>query len=417
MFLKLPSSAPSASFRCLVAFIVLISAQPLVAQTDSSRLLNDIRTLAHDNHQGRGAGSIGEQNAAIYIASAFKKVGLQPKGDGKSYLQKFNFNKGIHGEGRTMQTANVVAFLDNKRSHTIVIGAHYDHLGTDGQGSSLEPNPADKIHNGADDNASGVAGVLELARYYAGNNVREGNNFLFICFSGEELGLLGSKYFTEHPTVDLSTVNYMINMDMVGRLDRSTNTLFVSGVGTSPVWQPLLERCSSPSLLIRTDSSGVGPSDHTSFYLKDIPVLHFFTGGHSDYHRPSDDWEKINSSGEAKILDVIIALNAALDVGPKLTFLQTRNKSLAGRATFKVTLGIMPSYSATEEGLKVDGVTDGRPAHKAGIQTGDVIIEMGPFRISNIEDYMKALGEFEKGQTVPVKVRRSNEVLTFSVTF
>lgn len=397
--------------------MAIIIVRPVLSQSDSSRLLNDIRTLAHDDHQGRGAGTTGEQSAAAFITAAFKAIGLQPKGDGKSYLQKFTFNKGIHGEGRIMQSANVIAFLDNKASHTIVIGAHYDHLGIDGQGSSLDPNPADKIHNGADDNASGVAGVLELARYYAGNKVPERNNFLFICFSGEELGLLGSKYFTEHPTIDPGTVNYMINMDMVGRLDRSTNTLFVSGTGTSPVWQPLLERYSSPSLLIRTDSSGVGPSDHTSFYLKDIPVLHFFTGGHSDYHRPSDDWEKINASGEAKILDLIIAMNAALDGEPKLTFLRTRNKSLAGRAAFKVTLGIMPSYSDTGDGLRIDGVTEGRPAHKAGIQTGDIIVEMGSFRIYNIEDYMKALAEFEKGQTVSIKVRRSNEVMTLYVTF
>ncbi|MEJ1240836.1 M20/M25/M40 family metallo-hydrolase [Chryseolinea sp. T2] len=387
------------------------------AQTDSVRVLNDIKWLADDRNEGRAAGSEGEQNTAAFISSAFKKLGLQPKGDKGTFQQKFSFNKGVHGEGKPAESNNIIAFLDNKAVNTIIVGAHYDHLGNDGQGSSLDANPENKIHNGADDNASGVAGVLELARHYSTNKTRENNNFLFICFSGEELGLLGSKYFTEHPAVELEKVNYMINMDMVGRLDRSTRNVFVTGTGTSPVWQPLLQHLSSPELIIKMDSSGTGPSDHTSFYLKDIPVLHFFTGSHSDYHKPSDDWEKINASGEAKVLDLIIRLNSVLDSEPKLAFLKTRTKSSAGRASFKVTLGIMPSYAGNENGLKVDGVSDGRPGQKAGIQSGDIIIEMGTLKISDIEDYMKALGQFDKGQTIPVKVRRSNEVVTLSVTF
>ncbi|MGC3943592.1 MAG: M20/M25/M40 family metallo-hydrolase [Chryseolinea sp.] len=403
--------------RYLLLFMICLNTTALFSQTDSIRVLNDIRSLADDRNHGRGAGSAGERTAAAYIASRFKELGLLPKGDKGTFQQKFTFNKGVHGEGKPAEAANVLAYIDNKAATTIIIGAHYDHLGDDGQGSSLDPNPSNKIHNGADDNASGVAGVLELARFYSDNKIKERNNFLFICFSGEELGLLGSRYFTEHPTINLQSANYMINMDMVGRLDRSTHTLFVSGTGTSPVWEPLLQRISSPELVIKMDSSGMGPSDHTSFYLKDIPVLHFFTGSHSDYHKPSDDWEKINSSGEARVLDLIIRMNSSLDMEPKLSFLKTRNKSNAGRATFKVTLGIMPSYAGTENGLKVDGVTDGRPGQKAGIQTGDVIIEMGANKISNIDDYMKALGQFEKGQTVPIKVKRSDNVVTLSVTF
>lgn len=387
------------------------------AQTDSVRILRDIRILADDSNEGRASGSAGERMAAAYIVSAFRELRLQPKGDDKTYLQHFTFNKGVHGEGAAARGANVLAYLDNKAASTIIIGAHYDHLGKDGQGSSLDANPADKIHNGADDNASGVAGVMELARYFTGNKVREKNNFLFICFSGEELGLLGSKYFTEHPALDLSHVNYMINMDMVGRLDRSTRALVVNGTGTSPVWQPLLEKLSSDDLKISMDSSGTGPSDHTSFYLKDIPVLHFFTGSHADYHKPSDDWDKINAGGEAKVLDLIIRVVESLDSAPKLSFLKTRSKSLAGRSSFKVTMGIMPSYSSGGDGLKVDGVSDGRPAHKAGILVGDIVVEMGSHKVTNIEDYMDALNKFEKGQIVPVKVKRGEEVLTLSVTF
>jgi Zn-dependent M28 family amino/carboxypeptidase len=182
----------------------------------------------------------------------------------------------------------------------------------DGQGSSLDANPKEKIHNGADDNASGVAGVIELARYFASNNKTENTNFLFACFSGEELGLIGSKFLTENSPVDNGSVTYMINMDMIGRLDPQSRALMIHGTGTSPVWEPLLKKL-SPKFSIKTDSSGTGPSDHTSFYLKDIPVLHFFTGAHSDYHKPSDDFEKINYAGEADVLKLIAQIINELD--------------------------------------------------------------------------------------------------------
>ncbi|HTF18023.1 MAG TPA: M20/M25/M40 family metallo-hydrolase [Chryseolinea sp.] len=415
------SSISSASFQLLVKVLVLLvtAIRPgvLLAQIDSARVLSDIRFLADDLNEGRAAGSAGERKAATFVISEFNKLKLQPRGDNATFLQRFSFNKGVHGQGESAESANLVAYLDNQAATTVIIGAHYDHLGIDGQGSSLEANPAMKIHHGADDNASGVAGVLELARYFSHNNVQEKNNFLFICFSAEELGLLGSKYFTEHPTIVLSQVNYMINMDMVGRLDRATRNLYVSGTGTSPVWQPLLKRMSTPELVIKMDSSGSGPSDHTSFYLKDIPVLHFFTGSHVDYHKPSDDWSKINANGEAKVLDLIIRMISSPMTEQKLTFLKTRSKTVAGRSSFKVTLGIMPNYAGGDDGLKVDGVSDGRPAQKAGMLTGDVIIEMGTFKISNIDDYMNALGRFEKGQSVPVKVKRAEKVLKLTVIF
>lgn len=385
---------------------------------DKKRISDHIKTLSDDTYEGRGTGSSGEKKAAAYIESVFKKLTLQPRGDNESYFQRFPFKAGAHGEGEAGTAANVVGYLDNQAATTIIIGAHYDHLGIDGQSSSLDANPKNKIHNGADDNASGVAGVIELARYFSTNDKQEKNNFIFLCFSGEELGLLGSKYFTDHPPVELSSVNYMINMDMIGRLDPQTKTVLVHGTGTSPVWETLLRKFETPDLKIKTDSSGTGPSDHTSFYLKDLPVLHFFTGAHSDYHKPSDDWEKINVKGEASVLTLIARLINELDSTPKLAFLKTKSKMQTSRSAFKVTLGIMPSYTATEgEGLKVDGVTDGRPGQKAGIETGDVIIQMGEFPIRDIQNYMDALGKFEKGQTVPVKVKRKNETLDLSVTF
>ncbi len=386
-------------------------------QFDVAKIQEHIKILASDSMQGRGTGKEGEKLAAAYIQTEFKKLKLQYKRDNNSYLQAFPFKGGAHGEGDGGTANNIAGFLDNKASTTVIIGAHYDHLGMGDQGSSLDANPQEKIHNGADDNASGVAGVIELARYFVTNKVKEKNNFLFLCFSGEELGLVGSKYFTEHPTVDLAKVNYMINMDMIGRLDEQTKILLVHGTGTSPVWEPLLKKLENENVKIKTDSSGVGPSDHTSFYLKNIPVLHFFTGSHSDYHKPSDDWEKINLKGEADVLSLIAQVITSLDSQPKLAFLTTKTKPMGTRSAFKVTMGVMPSYSSDVEGLKVDGVTEGRPAQKAGIQTGDVIIQMGDLAIKDIQNYMEALGKFEKGQTIPVKLKRGEEVITVSITF
>lgn len=398
--------------------LLVVSTASLQGQhIEPARIKQHIKILANDSLQGRGTGTEGEKMAAAYITSELKKLKLRPLGDNGSYLQQFPFRGGAHGEGEAGTAYNVIAYLDNKAPHTIIIGAHYDHLGLGLQGGSLDANPKDKIHNGADDNASGTAGALELARYFATNKKKEKHNFLFILFSGEEMGLLGSKYFTEHPTHDLSKVNFMINMDMIGRLNPETKTVVVNGTGTSPVWEPLLKSLATEQLKIKTDSSGIGPSDHTSFYLKDIPVLHFFTGSHADYHKPSDDWDKINYDGAVAVLNLIRQVIERLDGEPKLQFLKTKSNALAVRSPFKVTLGVMPSYSSDEPGLKVDGVTEERPAHKAGIQTGDLIIQMGPYEIKDVQSYMEALGKFEKGQTIPVKVKRGGEVLTFLVVF
>jgi hypothetical protein len=374
-----------------------------------------ISVLASDAYEGRGTGSAGEEKAAQYIEQYFKKLKLKPMGDSGSYRQNFTFRGGMHGTGQEGKTKNLVAYLDNGAATTVVFGAHFDHLGFGEEGNSLDANPKGKIHNGADDNASGVAGILELARRFS-DKKKESSNFLFICFSGEELGLYGSKYWTEHPTLDLGKINYMINLDMVGRLDEKSG-LSVSGSGTAPVWEPLLKELSKDKLLIKTDSSGTGPSDHTSFYLKNIPVLHFFTGSHSDYHKPSDDADKINTEGEAKILNLIVDLVNSKTSSEKLAFLPTKNRTMVARSAFKVTMGVMPSYSANVEGLKVDGVSEGKPAQKAGIATGDIIMKIGEIEVKDIQTYMDALGKFEKGQTVPIVLKRGEKVMTMPVTF
>jgi hypothetical protein len=403
--------------KLISLFVVILAfVQISCAQIKEENLRKHIRILASDSLNGRGAGSEGEKMARAYIESQFKKFKLEKKGaDG--FTQSFPFRGGVHGTGAEGTANNIVAYLDNKAPYTIILGAHYDHLGLGENGSSLDANPQGKIHNGADDNASGVAGLLELARYFESNRKKEKYNFLFIAFSGEELGLFGSKYFTEHPTIDLTKVNYMINMDMIGRLDPTTKSLAVSGIGTSPVWETELKNLSKGTLNIKTDSAGVGPSDHTSFYLKNIPVLHFFTGSHSDYHKPSDDFDKINYAGEREVLELIVRLVEKMDAEPKLAFLTTKNKSMSSARSFKVTMGVMPSYTSTEEGLKVDGVTDGKPAQKAGVLTGDVIIQIGDYKIKDIQAYMEALGKFEKGQSTEVKVKRGAEILTLPITF
>ncbi len=401
----------------LLLLILLFVTLSVFGQIEESKLKQHIKILSADSLQGRGTGSEGERMAATYIEAQFKKIKLQPLGDDKKYLQSFPFKGGVHGTGPEGKANNIIGLIDNGAANTVIIGAHYDHLGLGENGSSLDANPQGKIHNGADDNASGVAGLIELARYFKKNKAKEKNNFLFIAFSGEELGLFGSKYFAEHPLLDLSKVNYMLNMDMIGRLDPATKTIAVSGTGTSSVWEAELKKLSSDDLKIKTDSAGVGPSDHTSFYLKNIPVLQFFTGSHSDYHKPSDDWDKINYAGEKSVLELIIKLVNDIDATPKLTFLTTKNKSMGSARSFKVTMGVMPSYTSNEEGLKVDDVIEGKPAQKAGIISGDVIVQMGELIIKDIQAYMEALGKFQKGQRVPVKVKRGNEVLTYIVTF
>jgi hypothetical protein len=399
------------SFAFALVGILGCQAQKIEPQ----KIKEHIKVLASDEYEGRNTGSEGERKANAYIEKQFKSVKLEPKGE-KGYDQPFPFKAGVHGSGGEGSAENIIGYIDNEAENTIIIGAHYDHLGLGNDGSSLDANPKGKIHNGADDNASGTAGVIELARYFKNNEKKEKNNLLFICFSGEELGLFGSKYFTEHPTIDFSKVTCMINMDMIGRLPESKH-LSVSGTGTSAVWEPLLKNLSNDKVIIKTDSSGMGPSDHSSFYVKNVPALHFFTGSHSDYHKPSDDWDKINYEGEVEVLKVIVKLIEELDNEPKLAFLSTKNKSMGGSRSFKVTMGLMPSYTSDVEGLLVDGVSDDRPAKKAGVQAGDIIIQMGDMPIKDIQNYMEALGQFEKGQTIPVKVRRKDEVVTLSVTF
>lgn len=310
---------------------------------------------------------------------------------------------------------NVVAFINNNAATTIVLGAHYDHLGYGEDHNSRHTGGA-AIHNGADDNASGTSALLELARILKTTGSKK-SNYLFIAFSGEELGLYGSKYFVDNPTVSLTAVNYMINMDMVGRFSDSSKTITIGGVGTSPSWGSLLNGEKKMPFAIKVDSSGTGPSDHTSFYRKDIPVLFFFTGLHTDYHKPSDDFDKINYNGQLMIVNYITKLVARTEAQNKLVFTKTREQQTTTSARFTVSMGIMPDYTFSGGGVKADGVSDGRAAQKAGIKAGDIVIQLGEYNISSVESYMQALSKFKKGDATKVKVKRGAEELVFDIVF
>jgi len=317
---------------------------------------------------------------------------------------------------------NVMGFIDNGAPTTIILGAHFDHLGYGEDGNARDIESGHQIYNGADDNASGTAALIELARLLKDSKLKN-NNYLFIAFSGEELGLFGSKYFTEHPTIDLSSVNYMINMDMVGRLSDSTHVVTIGGYGTSPSWSVFFNqkgkhKLYEDNMVFRFDSSGTGPSDHTSFYLKNIPVLFYFTGLHSDYHKASDDYDKINYIGEMNVVKHIYSLIQASDKQKeKLAFTKTKETPTTTSANFSVTLGIMPDYTFAGTGVRIDGVSDNRPAQKAGLKTGDVITALGDIKVTSLESYMQALSQFKKGDKAVVNYTRDNKPLSTTVEF
>ncbi len=398
----------------LTSFLFCFGLGAFAQRIDANRIYYHIDYLASDDLNGRATSSDDEIKAARYIAKKFRQFGLEPMGS-DGYYYPFEYKVSKNPKDSTLakteprEGTNVVAFLDNGASSTIVIGAHFDHLGLGHDHNSLDANPEGKIHNGADDNASGVAGVLELARYFSENDISEKHNFLFMTFSGEELGLLGSKKWCENPTLPLEKINYMINMDMIGRLNDSTKKLLIFGIGTSSAWKDVIEK-TNHYFSVKEDSAGIGPSDQTSFYLKDIPVLHFFTGQHSDYHKPSDDIEKINIEGEVKVLELIIDIVEALDSQPKLAFFKTKNAETP-RMAFKVTMGVMPDYTYEEKGMRLDGVTDNKPAAKGGLQGGDIIIKIGDTAIESVKDYMKVLATLKKGDKVKVLLLRKGQPL------
>jgi hypothetical protein len=330
------------------------------------------------------------------------------------------------------KSANVVGILSGSdprlAGEYIVIGAHYDHLGLGGP-ESLAAVPEGQIHHGADDNASGTAGLLELARVMAKDRARVKRSLVFIAFSGEELGLLGSGAYTKAPAAPLASTVAMLNMDMVGRL--RNGSLFVGGVGTSPAWKTLLEKLnqakemaggnpgsgSGSRFQLSYGEDGFGPSDHQSFYVRDIPVLFFFTGTHDDYHKPSDTAEKINSEGLSQVVEYVreVALAVASDA-QRIAFNRVKVESKPTGSGFRVYLGTVPNYSDQSDGMKLDGVRPGSPAERAGLRAGDLVVRLGKMAVKNVYDYTYALGELRAGEEVEIVIRREGREMALKIT-
>jgi hypothetical protein len=298
---------------------------------------------------------------------------------------------------------------------TVVIGAHYDHLGY-GDENSLWTGER-QIHNGADDNASGVSCMLEIARQITlSPSSYKGNNYLFIAFSGEEKGLWGSNYFSKHSTLDTARMNYMINLDMVGRLN-AERALAINGTGTSPVWKEVLPNIRSGNMRQVTSEGGIGPSDHTSFYHIGVPALHFFTGQHEDYHKPTDDADRVNYEGINEVSGFITELIRTLNKRGELLFTRTKEEKQATAADFKVTLGVVPDYLFGGPGMRIDGIREGRPAALAGLKQGDILLKIGEYDIVDMMSYMESLGKFEKGQQTQIEIDREGQRQTVTVTW
>ena len=310
---------------------------------------------------------------------------------------------------------NVVGVLEGSdpilKNENIIIGAHYDHLGRGGEGS-LAPKSGE-IHHGADDNASGTAGLMELARMFSAQKPKLKRTLIFIAFGGEEEGLLGSNYYVNHPLTPLTNTVGMINMDMIGRMN--DRKLIIGGVGTAKEWRGLIEPEKSFALTLNED--GFGPSDHSSFYGKQVPVLFFWTGTHNDYHKPSDTSDKINYNDEAKILSFVARIVRDIDGADKrLTYTTAKSDPAPRSGGFRVYLGTIPNYADSNDGLLIDGVRDESPAAKAGLKAGDRIVKIGDRAVKNVYDYTYALGEMKAGQEYVFEVMRGSEKLTLRVT-
>ena len=431
--------------RQLYGFVLLLSlafgvsaqkAQVATSDATQQNLHATIEYLASDKLEGRRTGTQGANDAAAYIFNQFAKLKLKPGSEtpnGKpSYLQSFPYAK---LNEPTVNGYNVIGILDGRdkelKKQAIVIGAHYDHLGHGGEGSPA-PNSKD-VHHGADDNASGTAAVIELARQFAKakNNKR---TIIFIAFSGEEEGLFGSKYYVNNPVFPIENTVAMINLDMVGRL--KDDKLTIGGIGTASEWKDLVNALntanfyetvgSKTSVLtsatifsLQLNDDGFGPSDHSSFYTKKIPVLFFFTGTHLDYHQPSDTADKINYQGERKVIDYVTEIARAIDqnpVRPTYAVAKSPAPTGAGRAGISITLGTIPSYTDSTDGMVIDGVRDDSPAAKAGLRANDKIVKLGGHDINNVQDYTKILGELKADVEYEIVIIRGTERLTLKIT-
>ncbi|MDZ7755231.1 M20/M25/M40 family metallo-hydrolase [Rhodohalobacter sp.] len=386
--------------------------------TAEEKIRQDVEWLASDDRGGRLAGSEHEAASANYIADRFLQLGLNPAGDGETYFQQFTLagpmaqSMGVE-DHLSRNVVGTVAGSENP-GQVIILGAHYDGQGHGGTISLNHENP-DSLHNSADDNASGVAGLMHLAREISEEPLSK--SVLFVAFSGEELGLLGSRYFADNLQISPDSVLAMINFDMIGRLTEEELTIF--GTGTSSQWDEILSESQESGLNIRTNPSGTGASDHSSFHDIGIPVLHYFTGTHDDYHRGSDTPNKVNADGILAVSEHALGTLRELSAihADEMDFTATESQQQNIMSGDSVTMGVLPDYTYSGEGFRIEGVRDGGAAAEAGLQGGDVILQMGEIEITDIYGYMEALGEFTSGEEIVVKVRRSGEIKDLTLTF
>ncbi len=434
------------SFLLLLSFVLSVSAQKAqIATVDATEanLRHHIEYLASDKLEGRRTGEPGASAAAAYVADMFAKFKLKPgarSANGKpNYMQ--SFPEKATGSATEVTGYNIIGILDGTdrqlKNEAIVIGAHYDHLGHGGEGS-LAPNSKD-VHHGADDNASGTAAIIELTRQFA-REKKNKRTIIFIAFSGEEEGLFGSKFYVNNPVFPIENTVAMINLDMVGRL--KDDKLTIGGIGTASEWKSIVEEFNkptfsehqfgdgrntpimisaseTPSFKLQLNEDGFGPSDHSSFYTKKVPVLFFFTGTHLDYHKPSDTADKINYDGLNRVLSCVGMIVHVIDDRrdrPTYTVAKSPTPTGAGRAGISITLGTIPSYTDSTDGMVIDGVRDDSPAAKAGLKANDKIVKLGGHDINNVQDYTKILGELKPDIEYDIVIIRGTEHLTLKIT-
>jgi aminopeptidase YwaD len=406
-----------------LTFVGLACHRPAVAPTtsaapDSLSIRRDIEYLASNQLSGRLTGTAGNDSAATYLARRYASFGLKPAAPG--FIQKFVARPAAHaGQSVSLPTQNVFAILPGSdpalRNQYVVIGAHFDHLGTSTDGA-LDPDARGAVRRGADDNASGTAAVVELARLFSRSPARR--SIIFANFSGEEEGLLGSAYFVDHMPVPIDSVVTMLNFDMVGRL--RNDKLIVYGVATATEFPSLLERANaSTHLKIAGQGDGFGPSDHSSFYAKNIPVLHFFTDLHEDYHRASDTPDKINAAGEAVVVALAERLARAIanePARPTYVRIAAPPQATSSREGSDVYLGSIPDMAGGDTpGLRLTGVRAGSPADLAGLKAGDVIVELGGKPVKDLYEYSDALYSHKPGEEVSIIVLRNSQRVTVNV--
>lgn len=409
----------------ILGFLASISlAGQLQAQhiTEPPRLLDDIKSLSEDRLQGRATGSPGADSAAAYLARRFSEVGLQPAAGG--WFQPFTIARDAPAARNSkvggMVGKNVIGILPGHdpvlRTQSVVLGAHYDHLGRGGFGS-LDPDSTGRVHNGADDNASGVAGLIQVAARLAASP--PARTVVFIAFSGEELGLLGSAHYVKEPIYPLAGTLAMVNLDMVGRL--RNGRLIVYGARSAKEFPALLDSLNwYAGFDLSAQGNGYGPSDHSSFYAAKRPVLHLFTDLHEDYHRTTDDWQKVNLDGLKRVADFTLSLVTALaNRTSPLTFLDLPDPLPTQTAApspitpgYGAYLGTVPDMTGAPGGVRLVGVRAGSPAEKAGLRGDDIITRIGTTDTPDLQAMTDALRSHRPGDTVEIVVRRGTSVTT-----